>query len=132
MVSGLLYIHEELSLAHGALDCSTVLLDLNGRVKIGKLQRGTVQGLLLKHSANVGDSLIEKRQLDQNSERNDVRSIGAIMMELMEPTTYILDSQSTELKDADKWKNSLGVEDFLAATQSQSLQELKQVSNLMI
>ena len=31
----------------------------------------------------------------------------------------------------DKWKNSLGVEDFLAATQHRSLQELKQVSSLI-
>ena len=75
--------------------------------------------------ANVGDSFIEKRQFNPDSERNDVRSLGAIMMELMEPTTYILDPQSTKLKDSDKWKNSLGVEDFLAATQRKSLQELK-------
>ena len=81
--------------------------------------------------ANVGDSFIEKRQLNRDSERNDVRSLGAIMMKLMEPTTYILDAQSTKLKDLDKWKNSLGVEDFLAATQSKSLQELKQVSSLI-
>ncbi|MCJ1422777.1 hypothetical protein MMC29_000657 [Sticta canariensis] len=110
VVSGLLYMHEELGLAHGALNCSTILLDLNGRVKI----------------ANVGDSFIEKRLFNPDSERNDVRSLGAIMMELMEPTTYILDPQSTKLKDSDKWKNSLGVEDFLAATQHKSLQELKQ------
>ena len=53
------------------------------------------------------------------------------MMEMMEPTTYILDTQSTKLKDSDKWKNSLGVKDFLAATQHKSLQELKQVSSLI-
>jgi len=81
--------------------------------------------------ANVGDSFIEKRQLNPDSERDDVRGLGAIMMELMEPTTYILDAQSTKLKDSDKWKNGLGVEDFLAATQHKSLQELKQVSSLI-
>ena len=53
------------------------------------------------------------------------------MMELMEPTTYILNAQSTKLKNLDKWKNSLGVEDFLAVTQSKFLQELKQVSSLI-
>ena len=36
VVSGLLYIHEELGLAHGALNCSTILFELNGREKIGK------------------------------------------------------------------------------------------------
>ena len=83
------------------------------------------------YQANVGDSFIEKRLFNPDSERNDVRSLGAIMMELMEPITYILDPQSTKLKDSDKWKNSLGVEDFLAATQHKSLQELKQVSPLI-
>lgn len=50
------------------------------------------------------------------------------MMELMEPTTYILDAQSRKLKDSDKWINSLGIEDFLAATCHKTLQELKKVS----
>ncbi len=36
VVSGLLCMHQELGLAHGALSCSTILLDDNGRVKIGK------------------------------------------------------------------------------------------------
>ena len=53
------------------------------------------------------------------------------MMELMEPMTYILDAQSRKLKDSDKWKNSLGIEDFLVATCHKSLQELKEVSSLV-
>jgi len=53
------------------------------------------------------------------------------MMELMEPMTYILDAGSTRLKDADKWKDGLGIEEFLAATQYKSLQELKEVSSLI-
>ncbi len=125
-------MHEELGLAHGALDCNTILLDLNGRVKIGKFRGRPGVGRLLMCQANIGDSFIEKRQLNPDSERNDIRSLGAIMMELMEPTTYILDAQSTKLKDSDKWKNSLGVEDFLAATQHKSLQELKQVRSLIV
>lgn len=53
------------------------------------------------------------------------------MMELMEPMTYILDVQSRKLKDSHKWNNRLGIEDFLAATQHESLQRLKQVSSLI-
>lgn len=124
-------MHEELGLAHGALNCSTILLELNGRVKIGKFQRGTGREQLLMCQANVGDSFVEKRQLNPDSARNDIRSLGAIMMEMMELTTYILDAQSTKLKDSDKWKTSFGMEDFLAATQHQSLQELKQVNSLI-
>lgn len=117
MVSGLLYIHEELGLAHSALSCSTILLDLNGRVKISKFKRERVCGrLLIPIPANVGDSFIENRRLNPDSERNDIRSLGAVMMELMEPITYILDAGSTKLKDADKWKDGLRIEDFLAAT----------------
>lgn len=101
VVIGLLYMHEELGLAHGALDCSTILLDLNGRVKIGKFRGRPGFGQLLICQANVGDSSIEKRQLNPDSERNDNRSLGALMMELMEPTTYIVDAQSTKLKDSD-------------------------------
>lgn len=37
VVIGLLYMHEKLGLAHGALDHSTILLNLNGRMKIGKV-----------------------------------------------------------------------------------------------
>jgi hypothetical protein len=49
------------------------------------------------------------------------------MMELMEPETYLLDSQSIELKNAGKWKDGLGICDFLAATQDKSLEDLKKV-----
>lgn len=37
---------------------------------------------------NVGDSFIEKRYLNPDSERSDIGSLGAIMMELMKPTIY--------------------------------------------
>lgn len=50
------------------------------------------------------------------------------MMELMEPTTSILKPGSIVLKDEGKWKDSLGIKDFLAATHRSSLKELKKVS----
>lgn len=49
-------------------------------------------------------------------------------MELMEPTTSILKPGSIMLKDEGKWKDSLGIKDFLAATHRNSLKELKKVS----
>lgn len=54
----------------------------------------------------------ENRRLNSDSERNDVRSVGADMMELMESMTYILDAQSRKLKNADEWKDGLGRENF--------------------
>ena len=50
------------------------------------------------------------------------------MMELMEPATSILEPDSIMLKDEGKWKDSLGIKDFLAATHRSSLGELKKVS----
>ena len=42
-MNGLLYLHDEFSLAHGTLDCSTILLNMKGMVKIGRsLQLDTV------------------------------------------------------------------------------------------
>lgn len=36
IISGLLYMHEELSLTYNALNCSIILLNLNRRIKIDK------------------------------------------------------------------------------------------------
>ena len=50
------------------------------------------------------------------------------MMELMEPTTSILEPHSIVLRDKGKWKDSLGIKDFLTATHRRSLRELKKVN----
>ena len=54
------------------------------------------------------------------------------MMELMEEETSILEPGSIVLKDQRKWKDSLGIKDFLAATHRSSLRELKKVSLYLI
>ena len=58
LVNGLLYLHEELSLSHGALDCSTILLNLNGIVKIGtSLELDTVNANLLEPTSATHSSI---------------------------------------------------------------------------
>ncbi|KAH8653977.1 hypothetical protein BGZ60DRAFT_568489 [Tricladium varicosporioides] len=109
LVAGLSYIHEELSLSHGELTCGTILLNLDGMVKI----------------ANIGESFIRNRYTTAESRRNDSRSIGFVMMELMEPTTYILNPHSAELRSPEKWKDGSGIQSFLSATQHQSLEQLR-------
>jgi hypothetical protein len=52
------------------------------------------------------------------------------MIELMEPDTYILDPQSTELQRPDEWDSAGGIKDFLRATQDHSLKDLSVVSLL--
>ena len=50
------------------------------------------------------------------------------MMELMEPTTFILEPGSVALANPTRWQSNTDIEDFLAATQSKTLKELKKVS----
>lgn len=45
------------------------------------------------------ESFIENRRLDPDS--NDIRSVGSVMMELMEPETFILKPHSVVLRKAD-------------------------------
>ncbi|KAH9208846.1 hypothetical protein DL95DRAFT_449626 [Leptodontidium sp. 2 PMI_412] len=109
LVAGLSYIHEELSLCHGELSCGTILLNLDGMVKI----------------ANIGESFVRNIYTTAENRHDDVRSIGFVMMELMEPTTYILNPHSAELRSPEKWKDGSGIKGFLSATQHQSLEQLK-------
>ena len=64
-----------------------------------------------------------------DNRRDDVRSLGFVMMELMEPLTHMLNPRSTELKSPENWKDGFGIKDFLSATQYQPLEELKEVSS---
>ena len=79
--------------------------------------------------ANAGDSFVYDKNLSEESRRNDLRSLGAVMMELMEPETYFLDTHSIELQNLEKCIDSLGIHDFLAATRDKSLEELEKVGH---
>ncbi|PVH69002.1 hypothetical protein DL98DRAFT_378587, partial [Cadophora sp. DSE1049] len=87
LVAGFSYIHEELSLCHSELSCGTILLNLDGIVKI----------------ANIGESFVRNIYTTAENRHDDVRSIGFVMMELMEPMTYILNPHSAELRSPEKW-----------------------------
>ncbi|KAH8800710.1 hypothetical protein F5884DRAFT_652369, partial [Xylogone sp. PMI_703] len=89
LLSGLSYIHEKLFVSHGNISCGAILLNLEGTVKI----------------ANIGESLLQNRKLSTQAEQHDVQSVGYVMIELMEPSTYILDPRSTELKNPEEWKD---------------------------
>lgn len=49
------------------------------------------------------------------------------MMELMEPETSLLDPGSITLQHPEKWKDSLGIKSFLAATNESRLVDLEKV-----
>ena len=71
------------------------------------------------------ESFIEYRKIDPESEKNDIRSVGSVMMELMEPETFILEPHSVVLRNADVWKDGHGIKDFLTATQHSTLETEK-------
>jgi len=50
------------------------------------------------------------------------------MIELMEPATSTLDPSSAVLKEPEKWRDELGIKDFLVAAQRHPLPRLKTVS----
>ncbi|MCJ1360236.1 MAG: hypothetical protein MMC33_010239 [Icmadophila ericetorum] len=111
IVNGLLYIHEKLLLYYGTLGCSAVLLNQDGEIKI----------------ANVAEAILERKVFSAVMAMADIKCIGTIMMELMEPATSILDPCSTVLKNPEKWRDESGIKDFLAATQdNNSLRQLKE------
>lgn len=70
--------------------------------------------------------MIFERYWDENSSRGDVKSIGYMMMELMEEGTSVLAPESVELQDPQAWQPDL-IRRFLAATQTSSLVELSKV-----
>ena len=63
----------------------------------------------------------------ENHESKDVKSVGTLMMELMEPETSLLDPGSITLQHPEKWKDSLGIKSFLAATNESRLVDLEKV-----
>jgi len=82
------------------------------------------------YAANIAESILEQKVFSAEKGMIDIKGIGVIMVELMEPTTSILNPSSTVLKNPEKWRDELGIKDFLAATQRDSLTQLKTVSHL--
>ena len=63
-------------------------------------------------------------------EKEDVRSVGYMMLELMEADTSLARPKSIHLKRPEKWKNGTGIKDFLTATHAMSREQLHQVQDL--
>ena len=111
-LKGLEYFHRTLQVIHGLLDCTNVLLGHDGAVKLGKL--GFLQ---MAHSliavANTGGSLLRGERATVDTERIDIRALGLVMTEMMEPTTVLETPGSLILKQPEKWDNAQGIMEFL-------------------
>lgn len=76
----------------------------------------------------MGERMFYSERATEDDKLKDVRSIGTVMMEIMEPETILLDPASTALKCPEKWKNAPVLLNFLKATENGSIVALKAVS----
>lgn len=63
-------------------------------------------------------------------EKEDVRSVGYMMLELMEADTSLARPKSIQLQRSENWKDGTGIKEFLAATQTMSREQLHEVRGL--
>ena len=61
--------------------------------------------------------------------QKDVSSVGTIMMEIMEPATFLTNPESIELQYPERWNDSLEIKSFLSATAKADLARLQGVSS---
>jgi len=54
------------------------------------------------YAANIAESILEQKVFSAKKGMIDIKSIGVIMIELMKPTTSILNLSSTVLKNSEK------------------------------
>ncbi len=79
--------------------------------------------------ANVGESMLRGCLSNEQHERKDIKDVGLMMMEMMEPETSLTNPESLSLRVPEKWEEATGIRDFLNATRTSSLLDLRNVSN---
>jgi hypothetical protein len=68
---------------------------------------------------------LKRSQVTDLAKHNDIRSVGLIMIELMEPRTSALRPQRLKLQDPRAWEAG-EIINFLTDTETKSLQQLTQ------
>lgn len=74
--------------------------------------------------------MLEERRLTESMEKEDVRSVGYMMLELMEADTSLARPKSIGLQRPENWKDGTGIKEFLAATHTTSREQLYKVRGL--
>ena len=80
--------------------------------------------LLNNRTANIGDALLKHTDLSPIAIRKDLRSVGLIMVELMEQTTSALNPDDLKVTNPNAWNDCPTILSFLADTATHSLDEL--------
>ncbi len=107
----LFYIHTELQLYYGELNCGNVWLKRDGVVKL----------------ANVDDAMLNDVKISENAERKNVCTMRFVMNELMKSKTSLQNPDLIVLKYSENWLNNWEIRTFLKATQFLTLNKLKKV-----
>jgi len=71
--------------------------------------------------------MIEEQVICKEMGRKDLRALGLVMVELMELETSTLNSDSIILQRPQKWPKNTGILEFLAATETSFLDDLRTV-----
>lgn len=98
VLRGLEYIHEQLHIVHGGVNCDNIILCSDGAIKIGKLcttlsfMDGTLSPL-----ANIGDSMINDGPTSMDLDREDV---GSLLLQLGDSHGYVKNPEEIPRKAA--------------------------------
>ncbi|KAE8407124.1 kinase-like domain-containing protein [Aspergillus pseudonomiae] len=103
VLNGLSYIHKDLAICHSRIQCDNIFIDKDGCVKI----------------ADIGACLLERHQ---GSEQIDIRSLGWMMTEIMEPGTADANRRTINLEDTNKWSSN--IIDFQRQTEKLPIEHL--------
>ncbi len=71
--------------------------------------------------------MLEKKSINREKEKENIRALGLVMVELMEPDTSMLYPDSLSLQRSEEWQDNTGIKEFLAATETLSLKDLRKV-----
>ncbi|GLB05102.1 hypothetical protein AtubIFM57258_011133 [Aspergillus tubingensis] len=100
---GLAVIHSELGISHGSVNCSNILLNWKGEIKLGRRNYPLLLGLAHDLSANVGDSMLRGRT--SSASKADVEGVGSIAISLSDSTTLISGESPAESTLSDLVRN---------------------------
>lgn len=68
--------------------------------------------------------------MTESMEKEDVRSVGHMISELMEADTSLARPKSIQFQRPERWKDGTGIKEFLAATHTMSREQLYKVRDL--
>lgn len=110
---------------HTSLDCSSILMNLSGEVKIGKPNARTpLQKCCLTERTARVDCCIPRQT--SRVQASDLAPVSRIMMELMQK--YAKDDGAVGIDDLERWSACPVAIEFLSAiTSASSFEELKKV-----